>query len=69
MTSLEGLIAWCREQQASLRQQLEMLASGRMTTRGPRGRDTTAETMERVKRQLAELDALLVDLSLASAEN
>lgn len=64
MREQDRFLAWCQSEQASLRRQLELLESGDMRT-GERDRDTTAETLEEVRRKLAELDALLHDVARA----
>jgi hypothetical protein len=58
MDATDRFVAWCRNEQASLRQQLRLLESGELTT-GERGRNTTEETKEEVQRKLAELESLL----------
>lgn len=62
MTSNDRLLTWCQERKADLAQQLEMLRSGTMGTHEARhGRevDTTQETIARLERWVADLDALL----------
>ena len=63
MTLLDNLIVWCKEQQAQLQQQIEMRESGKLKTGekhpGSGWVDTTDADLERAKRQLVEIDALL----------
>ena len=63
MTLLDNLIAWCKEQQAQLQRQIEMLESGELKTGdkhlGSGWVDTTDADLERARGQLAEIDALL----------
>ena len=67
MTLLDNLITWCKEQQAQLQRQIEMLESGDLKTRerrpGSGWADTTDADLERAKRQLIEIDALLARYS------
>ena len=67
MTLLDNLTVWCKEQQTQLQRQIEMLESGDLITREKRPGsvwlDTSDADLERAKRQLAELDALLARYS------
>ena len=67
MTLLDNLTVWCKEQQTQLQRQIEMLESGDLITRekrpGSGWLDTSDADLERAKRQLAELDALLARYS------
>ena len=67
MTLLDNLTAWGKEQQAQLQRQIEMLESGELKTGEKRPGsgwvDTTDADLERAKRQLAEIDALLARYS------
>jgi len=60
---LANLIRWCKEELATLKQQLKMLENGTMRTHERRVGcgmvDTTAETALDVRRKIAELEALL----------
>jgi hypothetical protein len=55
-------VAWCKQEQASLQQQLELMLAGKVLTGENRGSgwvDTTGESIERAKSRLAELESLL----------
>jgi hypothetical protein len=57
-------IAWCKQEQASIQQQLELMETGKVMTGENRGSgwvDTTAESIERSKARLVELEALLTE--------
>ena len=52
-------IAWCKQEQASLEQQLEMMESGKVRTGEDIGSgwiDTTEQSIGRAKARLAELN-------------
>jgi hypothetical protein len=54
----------CKQEQASIQQQLELMESGKVQTGENRGTgwvDTTAESVERAKARLAELDSLVTE--------
>jgi hypothetical protein len=62
-------IAWCKQEQASLEQQLEMMESGKVRTGEDIGTgwiDTTEQSIERVRARLAELNELLTEEGTAS---
>jgi hypothetical protein len=62
-------IAWCKQEQASLEQQLEMMESGKVRTGEDIGSgwiDTTEQSIERVRARLAELNELLTEEGTAS---
>ena len=62
-------IAWCKQEQASLEQQLEMMESGKVRTGEDIGSgwiDTTEQSIERAKARLAELNELLTEEGTAS---
>ena len=62
-------IAWCKQEQASLEQQLEMMESGKVRTGEDIGSgwiDTTEQSIERAKVRLAELNELLTEEGTAS---
>ena len=64
MFEVDRFVAWCKEEQDSVWQQLELLESGKIGTyqvSGSSQRDTTAATIEQLKVKLAALDALLID--------
>jgi hypothetical protein len=57
-------IAWCKQEQASIQQQLELMETGKVLTGENRGSgwvDTTAESIERAKARLVELESLLTE--------
>ena len=59
---LHYLANWCAEEEVRLRQQLKKLEAGKTKTRERRGTgtvDTTAETTERVRAALVDLDAIM----------
>ena len=64
-TSASGrFIAWCKQEQASLEQELELLVSGKVRTGEDIGAgwiDTTDESIERAKARLVELNDLLTE--------
>jgi hypothetical protein len=72
MADLAKLIAWCKDERAFLKQQLDMLESGQMSTFENRVSeeqvDTTAETVRRTITLIAELDALLAEEDEAETE-
>jgi hypothetical protein len=60
----DRFIAWCKQEQASIEQQLELMQSGKVRT----GEDivagwidTTDESIERAKARLVELNDLLTE--------
>ena len=62
-------IAWCKQEQASIQQQLELMKTGKVLTRENRGSgwvDTTAESIERGKARLVELESLLTESGSAT---
>jgi hypothetical protein len=69
-TSAPGrFIAWCKQEQASIQQELELLQTGKVLTGENRGSgwvDTTSESIERAKARLAELESLLTETGLAT---
>ena len=57
-------IAWCKQEQASIQQQLELMETAKVLTGENRGSgwvDTTAELIERAKARLVELELLLTE--------
>ena len=57
-------IAWCKQERASIQQQLELMETGKVLTGENRGSgwvDTTAESIERGKARLLELESLLTE--------
>ena len=57
-------IAWCKQEQASIQQQLDLMETGKVLIGENRGSgwvDTTAESIERGKARLLELESLLTE--------
>ena len=57
-------IAWCKQEQASIQQQLDLMETAKVLTGENRGSgwvDTTAESIERAKARLVELESLLTE--------
>ena len=62
-------VAWCKQEQASLQQQLDMMLAGKVLTGENRGSgwvDTTGESIDRAKARLAELESLLTEKGSAT---
>lgn len=63
MSTMDDFIKWCRDEREALRQQLEPLESGRMhigrRRAGGPWEDMTPGEIERLKRNIAELDELI----------
>ena len=62
-------VAWCKQEQASIEQQLELMQSGKVLTGENRGSgwiDTTGESVKRAKARLAELESLLTEKGSAT---
>jgi hypothetical protein len=62
-------VAWCKQEQASLQQQLELMLAGKVLTGENRGSgwvDTTGESIGRAKSRLAELESLLTEKGAAT---
>ena len=60
----DRFIAWCKQEQASIEQELDLTLSGKVRTGEDIGAgwiDTTAESIERAKARLAELNELLTE--------
>jgi hypothetical protein len=60
----DRFIAWCKQEQASIEQQLELMQSRKVRTGEDIGAgwiDTTHESIERAKARLAELNDLLTE--------
>jgi len=63
-------IAWSKQEQGTLQQQLELLESGKVRTGEDRGNgwiDTTDESISRIKKRLAELEELLTQAGSGTA--
>jgi hypothetical protein len=70
MAAPDRFIAWCKQEQASLEQQLELLRTGKVRTGEDIGTgwvDTTAQSIQRAKARLAELQDLLTEAGTANA--
>src|SRR6476660_6718635 len=69
-TSAPGrFVAWCKQEQASIQQQLELMETAKVLTGENRGSgwvDTTAESIERAKARLVELESLLTESGAAT---
>jgi len=60
----DRFIAWCKQEQASIEQQLELMEAGKVRTGEDIGVgwiDTTAESIQRAKIRLTELNDLLTE--------
>jgi hypothetical protein len=60
----DRFIAWCKQEKASIQQQLELMESGKVQTGENRGSgwvDTTPESILRCKARLAELAEFLTE--------
>lgn len=70
VTSAPGrFIAWCKQEQASIEQQLELMETGKVRTGEDIGAgwiDTTAELIERARARLTELNDLLTEAGKAA---
>ena len=69
MTAPDRFIAWCKQERASIEQQLELMQSGKVRTGEDIGAgwiDTTEESVARAKARLAELDELLTEAGKAT---
>ena len=61
---LINLVGWCKRERESLVMQREMLQSGRFrifNVEGTEHIDTTPDSIERIKANIAELDLILAD--------
>jgi hypothetical protein len=68
----DRFIAWCKQEQASIEQQLELLQAGKVRTGQDIGAgwiDTTDESVERAKARLTELNDLLTEAGAATVVN
>ena len=69
MSAPDRFIAWCKQEQASIEQQLELMESGKVRTGEDIGVgwiDTTAQSIERAKARLGELNDLLTEAGSAT---
>jgi hypothetical protein len=65
----DRFIAWCKQEQASIEQQLELMESGKVRTGEDIGAgwiDTTEESIERARARLAQLNELLTESGTAT---
>jgi hypothetical protein len=65
----DRFIAWCKQEQASIEQQLELMESGKVRTGEDIGAgwiDTTEESIERARARLAQLNELLTEAGAAT---
>jgi hypothetical protein len=69
VTATDRFIAWCKQEQASVEQQLELLRTGKVRTGEDAGSgwiDTTSQSIQRAKARLAELQDLLTEAGTAT---
>ena len=69
MSAPDRFVAWCKQEQASIEQQLELMDTGKVRTGEDIGAgwiDTTAESIELAKARLAELNDLLTEAGKAT---
>jgi hypothetical protein len=69
MTAPDRFIAWCKQEHASIEQQLALLQAGKVHTGEDTGGgwvDTTADSIKRAKARLAELEDLLTEKGSAT---
>jgi hypothetical protein len=65
----DRFIAWCKQEQPSIEQQLELMQSGKVRTGEDIGAgwiDTTEESIERARARLAQLNELLTEAGTAT---
>jgi hypothetical protein len=64
MAAPDRFIAWCKQEHASIEQQIALLEAGKVNTGEDSGAgwiDTTADSIKRAKARLAELENLLTE--------
>jgi hypothetical protein len=69
MAAPDRFIAWCKQEQASIEQQLELLKAGKVRTGEDIGAgwiDTTTESIQRAQARLSELNDLLTEAGSAT---
>ena len=69
MAAPDRFLAWCKQEHASIEQQLALLKAGKVHTGEDTGSgwiDTTGESIKRAKARLAELEDLLTEDSSAT---
>jgi hypothetical protein len=60
----DRFVAWCKQEQASIEQELELITSGKVRIGEDMGAgwiDKTEEAIERAKRRLSQLNELLTE--------
>jgi hypothetical protein len=60
----DRFVAWCKQEQASIEQELELIASGKLRIGEDIGSgwiDKTDDAIERAKRRLSQLNELLTE--------
>jgi hypothetical protein len=65
-------VAWCKQEQASIQQQLELMQTGKVLIGENRGSgwvDTTRDSIERARIRLAELESLLTEAGSATVSS
>jgi hypothetical protein len=68
----DRFIAWCKQEQASIEQQLELLQAAKVRTGEDIGAgwiDTTDESIERARARLSELNDLLTEAGKSTVIN
>ena len=69
MSATDRFIAWCKQEQASVQQQLELMEAAKVLTGENLGSgwvETTDQSIERAKARLAELESLLTEAGSAT---
>jgi hypothetical protein len=69
VTAPDRFIAWCKQEQASIEQQLELMQSGKVRTGEDIGAgwiDTTEDSIGRARARLTELNELLTEAGTAT---
>jgi hypothetical protein len=69
MAAPDRFIAWCKQEQASIEQELALLVLGKVRTGEDLGAgwvDTTDEAIERAKARIAQLNELLTEAGTVS---
>jgi quercetin dioxygenase-like cupin family protein len=69
MSAADRFIAWCKQEQASVQQQLELMEATKVLTGENLGSgwvETTHQSIERAKARLAELESLLTETGSAT---
>jgi quercetin dioxygenase-like cupin family protein len=69
MSAPDRFIAWCKQEQASIQQQLDLMEAAKVLTGENLGSgwvETTAESIARARTRLAELESLLTETGSAT---